>query len=219
MKIIEPRYEVLAPSPFGEEDAVRMMQLIELAGRTCYKSEERMTDTSCLKFIRMIRERGHESVLEHDSLSVKFVVDRGVSHELVRHRIASFSQESTRYCNYGKSGEVTFVKPCFYEHPNEESLHRMSVWEKAMRRAESAYLELLEAGAKPQEARSVLPNSLKTEVVTTANLREWRHILRLRTNKAAHPQIRQVMVPLLKELQSKLAPLFEDIKESTHEEQ
>ena len=211
MKIIEPGYALLFPVELNDDVARGMLRHIELAGRTCYKSEDKMTPDSAAKFVRMIIQRGHESVLEHVSITVLFIIDRGVSHELVRHRIASFSQESTRYCNYGKSGEVTFIRPLFFD----DASHAELTWWDAMKNAEISYLELLKLGAKPQEARSVLPNSLKTEVVTTANLREWRHILRLRTSKAAHPQIRQVMVPLLNELQAKLSPLFEDIEEAT----
>lgn len=215
VKIVEPSYTILSPvrrgcsnlTPGYEFDPSGILRLIELAGRTCYKSEDRITDDSADKFVRMVRERGHESVFEHSSLTVKFVVDRGVSHELVRHRLCAFSQESTRYCNYGKSGEVTFVRPPFWgqAHPC------YAKWFEAMHTAETLYLAFLAMGATPQEARSVLPNSLKTEVVTTANLREWRHILRLRTSKAAHPQMRQVMVPLLEELYAALPVLFEDL--------
>lgn len=211
MKIVEPCYRILSPvETTGGFDPSGILRLIELAGRTCYKSEDRITDDSADNFVRMIRGRGHESVLEHSSLTVKFVVDRGVSHELVRHRLCAFSQESTRYCNYGKSGEVTFIRPSFWgqAHPC------YTKWFEAMHAAETLYLAFLAMGCSPQEARSVLPNSLKTEIVTTANLREWRHILKLRTSKAAHPQMRQVMVPLLAELAEALPAIFEDIAES-----
>jgi len=210
MKIVEPSYEIIQPALLDEATAWKMMRTIEMAGRTCYKSEYKMTNDSAEKFVRMIIKRGHESVIEHVSLTVRFVIDRGVSHELVRHRLCAFSQESTRYCNYGKDGEVTFVRPPFWKGNDIHAAER-TVWREAMTAAEAAYLELLKLGSKPQEARSVLPNSLKTEVVTTANLREWRHILRLRTSQAAHPQIRQVMQPLLDELKQNLAPVFEDI--------
>jgi thymidylate synthase (FAD) len=143
-------------------------------------------------------------------MSVRFVLDRGVSHELVRHRLCAFSQESTRYCNYAKDKfgrEITVVGPCFWEPDSAEWTH----WRNACEAAERYYFYLLDSGATPQEARSVLPNSLKTEIVTTANLREWRHILTLRTGLAAHPQIREVMVPLLAEMKDRIPVIFDDI--------
>jgi thymidylate synthase (FAD) len=176
----------------------------------------------------MILKYGHESVIEHEFLSVRFVVDRGVSHEIVRHRLVSYSQESTRYCNY--QGGVTFVIPtwfafqdtygCAGEWDTTDILAHWKVylhgspldkWLLAMARAEDSYLDLLRSGQSPQQARSVLPNSLKTEIVCTANLREWRHILWLRASMAAHPQMREVMVPLLAELKSRIPVVFDDI--------
>jgi thymidylate synthase (FAD) len=212
MQIVEPSYEIIDPSPLNEEVASAMLRRIERAGRVCYKSESRITEDSAGKFVRMLCRRGHESVLEHESISVLFVVDRGVSHELVRHRVCSFSQESTRYCNYGKAGEVTFVRPCFWldDIGPGATDRRMKRWERAMRDSEAAYLEELEIGATPEEARSVLPNSLKTEIAMTSNMRQWRHILNLRTSNKAHPQMRQVMVPLLAELRSVLGPVFDE---------
>lgn len=205
MKIIPASYEILTPLD-GEE----ILRTIELAGRVCYKSEDKITDGSAERFVRSIIERGHESVLEHVSLSVRFIVDRGVSHELVRHRVASFSQESTRYCNYSKDRlgvEITVIAPCFANEDRDGYGH----WVCACEDAEYRYFVLLNSGWTPQEARSVLPNSLKTEVVMTADLREWRHILRLRTDKAAHPSMREVMVPLLAELKERVPVIFDDI--------
>lgn len=150
-------------------------------------------------------------MIEHSMLSVKFIVDRGVSHELVRHRIASFAQESTRYCNYSKDkfgNELTFIKPAWID---DEAHPAALAWESAMRFAEDKYFYLLDNGWSPQQARSVLPNSLKTEVVMTANYREWRNFFKLRTAKAAHPQMREVTILLLKELQSKIPVVFDDI--------
>lgn len=152
----------------------------------CYKSEDKITENgeSAKDFIKKLIDRGHEAMIEHSSLSVKFIVDRGVSHELVRHRIASFAQESTRYCNYGKSGEVTFIKPFFFQ---DDSL-QYDTWYDAMQFAENSYLHLVnDLKRSPQEARSVLPNSTKTEIIVTANYREWRNFFKLRTAKAAHP--------------------------------
>lgn len=206
MKIIPASYEILTPL-----DGDEILREIELAGRVCYKSEDKISDGSAERFVRPIIERGHESVLEHVSISVRFIVDRGVSHELVRHRMASFSQESTRYCNYSKDGfgnEITVIEPTALNLNGNAYMH----WEWGCKCAEKVYFQMLAMGAAPQEARSVLPNSLKTEVVISANLREWRHILRLRTDKAAHPQMREVMVPLLNELKKEVPVVFEDIE-------
>lgn len=186
---------------------------IERAGRTCYKSEPKdySLDATC-RFVRMLIERGHHSVLEHASMTARFVVDRGVSHELVRHRLCAFSQESTRFCNYSKDkfgNEVTFIALCFW---HEES-HEYSCWDYVMREAEHRYLELLDLGAKPEEARSVLPNSLKTEIVVTANFREWRYIFALRTSEKAHPQMREVMIPLLADARKRILIVFDDVGE------
>lgn len=207
MKIIKAGFEIL-----GEPDGAEILKRIELAGRVCYKSEDKIEDGSAERFVCSLIQRGHESVLEHEKLSVRFICDRGVSHELVRHRLASYSQESTRYCNYSKDGfggEITVIEPAFFGRPWERKYH---IWMLCCKQAEQTYFELLSMGATPQEARSVLPNSLKTEVVMTADLREWRHILRLRTDKAAHPQMREVMVPLLAELKERIPAVFDDIE-------
>lgn len=209
MRIIEPSYEILTEI---SEGGIKELQHIEKIGRVCYKSENKITEDgeSARKFVKMIIDRGHEAMIEHSSLSVKFIVDRGVSHELVRHRIASFAQESTRYCNYSKDkfdNGVTFIKPFFF---NDDV--RYQRWLSAMFTAESAYLDLLDSGATPQEARSVLPNSTKTEITITANYREWRSFFKLRTAQAAHPQMREVTIPLLKELKTRLPFIFDDIK-------
>ena len=207
MKIINASYRIETPI-----DGAEILKRIEKAGRTCYKSEDRITDESAESFVRKLIERGHESVLEHESITVRFVCDRGISHEIVRHRIASFSQESTRYCNYSNDRfghEITFIKPCFLK----EGTVAYVLWSTAMHLANIMYSDMLSEGCTPQEARSVLPNSTKTEVVMTANLREWRHFLKLRTAKAAHPQMRELTVPLLHELQERIPVVFDDIKE------
>ena len=206
MKIINASYHIETPI-----DGAEILKRIEKAGRTCYKSEDRITAESAENFVRRLIECGHESVLEHESITVRFVCDRGVSHEIVRHRIASFSQESTRYCNYSNDrfgSELTFIKPCFFK----EAKGAYCSWYNTMDFAECAYFDMLEDGCTPQEARSVLPNSTKTEVVMTANLREWRHFLKLRTAKAAHPQMRELTVPLLHELQERIPVIFDDIQ-------
>ena len=207
MKIVNASYHIETPI-----DGAEILKRIEKAGRTCYKSEDRITEESAESFARKLIERGHESVLEHESITVRFVCDRGISHEIVRHRIASFSQESTRYCNY--SGDrfgsgLTVIKPYFLK----EKTGAYTSWITAMFVAEKEYFAMLNWGCTPQEARSVLPNSIKTEVVMTANLREWRHFLKLRTAKAAHPQMRELTVPLLKELQERIPVVFDDIVE------
>lgn len=181
-----------------------------------WETEVYITGDSAEKFVRNIIKRGHESVLEHAGFSVRFIVDRGVSHELVRHRIASFSQESTRYCNYSQDkfdSEITVIEPLFFGKPWEP---KYFLWKRLCKFVEKVYFELLKEGATSQEARSVLPNSLKTEVVMTANLREWRHFFRLRTSQAAHPQMREVTVSLLAELKQLIPVVFDDITESQH---
>ena len=208
MKIIEPSIELI-----NAPDRETILTTIEAAGRTCYKSEDKITDGSAEQFVRRIIERGHEAVIEHASLTVRFVCDRGVSHEIVRHRIASYCQESTRYCNYGKGKfgeEITVIEPCFL---NEQTAH---IWKRACEATETAYFDLLAEGCSPQEARSVLPNSLKTEVVMTANIREWRHFLKLRCSPAAHPQMREVALILLEKVNWLIPVCFNDIWSEYH---
>lgn len=201
MKIVDAGYTILTPI-----DGLLILKHIERIGRVCYKSENKITDDSCVSFVKMLIERGHEAMIEHYSFSVKFICDRGVSHEIVRHRLASFAQESTRYCNYGKQEEIIVIKPCFL---NEDG--NAIAWFKLCQDAESRYLFMIKNGWKPQEARSILPNSLKTEIVMTANLREWRHFFKLRTASTAHPQMREITRPLLKDLQSLIPVVFDDI--------
>lgn len=207
MKIIKPYYEILTPIT-GDE-----LKRIEIAGRTCYKSEDKITEDSAARFVRGLIKGGHEAMIEHSQLSVRFVVDRGVSHELVRHRLASFAQESTRYCNYNKSKfgkELTFIDPCFWDEESEV----YTDWVCAMQEAENTYLKMVRNGYPPEQARTVLPNSIKTEVVMTANYREWRNFFKLRAARMtgpAHPQMEEIAVPLLCELSSKLPAVFEDI--------
>lgn len=223
MKNINPSYEILT-----QIDGVKELQHIEKIGRVCYKSEERITEDgeSAKKFVSMLIKRGHEAMIEHSSLSVKFIVDRGVSHELVRHRIASFAQESTRYCNYAndKFGNEITVIDLFAgmqldiamnknKNMTEEKLTEIyQEWVKAIEDSEKHYLKMLELGATPQIARAVLPNSTKTEITITANYREWRNFFKLRTPSSAHPQMREITIPLLIELKQKLPIIFNDIE-------
>lgn len=216
MKIIKPSYEILTPISDG---GIKELQHIEKIGRVCYKSENRMTDDgeSAKKFVKMLISNGHEAMIEHSSLSVKFVVDRGVSHELVRHRIASFAQESTRYCNYSKDkfgNEITVILPCFFDTGMGILSNSLvyQEWKLACECAEERYFNLLKMGATPQQARTVLPNSLKTEITVTANYREWRNFFKLRTAEASHPQMREVTIPLLKEIKTLIPIIFDDIE-------
>ena len=255
MKLIKASYEILTPIN-GDE----ILRTLEIAGRTCYKSEDKITPESAKKFVATLIKSGHHSVIEHNSFSVRFIVDRGVSHEIVRHRLASFSQESTRYCNYSKDkfeGELIFIIPCWldlneghyqYDDPNPmvtaggdmrvfgwddyspiihstldgddfvelklthvDNSAQLRIFFETLQTAATAYVDLVNSGWKPQEARSVLPNALKTEIVVTANLREWRTIFTQRCALAAHPQMREVMIPLLKELKLKIPVVFDDL--------
>ncbi len=210
MKLIKPSYEILTPI-----DGLVELKAIERAARTCYKSKGAVTEDgeSAKKLIRRLIESEHEAMLEHSFLSVKLTVDRGVTHELVRHRMASFAQESTRYCNYSgkKFGrDVRFVIPYFFEDKPDA----MEIWKEACAKAEQAYFDLLDGDATPQEARTVLPNSTASDIVVTANFREWRHILKLRTAKDAHPQMREVMCPLGAELKRRIPVIFDDCVET-----
>ena len=205
MKVIEPYVEFAEPI-----DGDAILKHLEMCGRVCYKSEGKIAGGSAEKFLANIIKRGHEAVLEHYSFTVRFVCDRGVSHEIVRHRLASYCQESQRYCNYSMDqfgGDVTFIKPLFFD--NGTPVYR--IWERSCKNAETAYFDLLNEGCSPQEARTVLPNSVKTELVMTANVREWRHFLKLRTSVAAHPQMRQLANQLLDICKLNIPVLFDDI--------
>jgi len=212
MKLIKPSFEILTP----KETMQNMLQRIEAAGRTCYKSEDRITSSSAEKFIAMLLNRGHESVLEHEIISVRIICDRGISHELVRHRIASFSQESTRYCDY--AGELEFIIPPWINATTDENgdineifVGAARMWETALEDCTYWYELLRKTGWKPEQARSVLPNSLKTEIVMTCNLREWRHFFKLRTTPAAHPQMREIAIPMLAEFQQQIPIIFDSL--------
>ncbi len=209
MKIVRAR--VLIPA---EELDRNMLSRLERCARICYKSEDQMDATSQTSFIRSIMNSGHESVIEHEKITLMLITDRGVSHEVVRHRLGSYSQESTRYCNYHKDKfgqEITVIRPCFYQ--DDDPLY--SLWKEACLAAEKSYFAMLAGGASPQEARSVLPNSLKTEMAVTYNIREWRHFLALRAHKTAHPQAREIAIPILKMFQDVLPELFSDVEYDT----
>ena len=185
------------------KDPMDLLQDIERIGRVCYKSEHRITSSSAAPFVRSIIERGHESVLEHISITVRFVTDRAIANELVRHRIAAYSQESTRYCNY--KDKIEFI------YPKNVSDKQLQLIMEACACAATTYQELIADGATPEVARDVLPLCTKTELIATYNLREWRHILRLRTDKAAHPKMRELMQTLLQFFQGLVPIIFDDI--------
>lgn len=225
MKIIDQSYKIISLPD-------NLLQVIEAAGRTCYKSEDKIGCTalgpnktkglycdinwgncstdcpehSSQKFTKMLLDRGHHAMIEFGDIIVRFVTNRGVTHELVRHRLCSFAQESTRYVRY--DGQMEFIRPCWWDDCTRA---QQNLWELTMKNAEASYLNLLYGGWRPEQAREVLPNSLKTEIVMKANAREWRHIFQLRCSKKAHPQIRHLMLPLLKELNEKVPILFDDI--------
>ena len=205
MRIIDPGVELINAPTY---DA--LLNTIEVAGRVCYKSEDKISRGSAEKFIMNVISRGHEAVLEHGVLTVKFICDRGVSHEIVRHRIASYCQESTRYCNYSRDAfgnEITVIEPTGVNKgtPAYES------WKYAMNSCEEAYFNMLKEGCTPQEARSVLPNSLKTEIVVSMNPREWRHFFKLRCAKDAHPDMRVLALMALDMFVENWPALFEDL--------
>lgn len=221
MKIQRANYEILTPI---SEGGIRELQHIERIGRVCYKSEDKITEDgeSAKKFVKMLINAHHEAMIEHSTLSVMFTVDRGVSHEMVRHRIASFAQESTRYVNYSKDkfgNEINVIdlKPGIELDRGMTKLSANEInvildeWEQAMIDAEKHYMRLIELGATAQIARSVLPNSTKTNITITTNYREWRNYFKLRTASDAHPQIREVSVPLLMELKERIPVIFDDI--------
>lgn len=232
MKLIKPSYEILTTQNAD------ILNCIAQIGRICYKSEDKITSDSSLNFVKTLIKNGHEAMIEHISFSVKFICDRGVSHELVRHRLFSFAQESTRYCNYSKDkfeNQLTFILPSWfkvisigdYEFIDKENTILKNgyertfantyfwdipevIWLRHMLWSEKSYIKCMENWTA-QEARSLLPNSLKTEIVMTANLREWRHFFKLRVAKEAHPQMRELTRPLLDELKLKNPIIFDDI--------
>ena len=232
MILVKPSFEIIEIMGW-QKGKLRPLSLIEQAGRTCYKSEEKVTDISNKAFAQSRLKDGHESVIEHSAMTVRFIIDRGVSHELVRHRLCAFSQESTRYCNY--KGGVTFVippwtdliegewckvgsiiLPFISDLPAAEAsiMYDLPAYQwflHTLYGCEKSYIKLLKNGWSPQQARSVLPNSLKTEIVVTANFREWRHIFKLRCSKAAHPQMREIMIPLRNKCKELVPVIFDDL--------
>lgn len=216
MKIVEPYAKMLSATPgpgfadrgpFTHLEGVALLRNIEYCARVSHASEERMTDTSWDRFLRsVIQTHGDWSVAEHEKVTCEFLVDRGITHEIVRHRLASYTQESTRFVNYQKKGgEAKFIKPYL-----SSGLDPIS-WEEAIIVAERSYMDMVAAGVKPQIARSVFPNALASKLVMTMNLRAWRHFFVMRTSAQAHPQMREVTDPLLAEFQRTIPILYEDI--------
>lgn len=208
MRVINAGYEIIS-----DLNGAEILKHIERCARVCYKSEDRITDGSAEKMVAALIRSGHEAMLEHYSFTVKFICDRGIANELVRHRIASFAQESSRYCCYAKDKfgkELTFINPCFWE-PDSDNYAR---WFHEMDESEKTYLAMIESGATPEQARDILPTSIKTEIVMTANLREFRHFFKLRAEGVTgkpHPQMLEITIPLLKELKQKIPVVFDDI--------
>lgn len=198
----------------SEVNGMEALRQIEKVGRVCYKSEGSISEGSAARFVGVLIKNGHEAMIEHYSITVKVICDRGVTHEIVRHRMAAYAQESTRYCNYSKekfSNQITFIEPCFWDVNTEDGKKKYEIWQSVMEFTEKKYMELIESGATPQEARSILPNSLKTELVMTMNLREWRHFFKLRCASEAHPQMREIALMLLKKFKELIPAVFDDI--------
>jgi len=224
MKLIRAGFEILTPI-----DDKEILKTIENVARTCYKSEDKIDDQSAEKMAKSLINRNHEAMIEFFDITVKFICDRGVSHEIVRHRLASYAQESTRYCNYSKdkfNNQVTFIIPPWITDVPDHKLNRIQLetdhnnlmisdttyyWLSSLYTCETYYNELILLGWQPQQARAVLPNSLKTEINVKMNLREWRHFFRLRCAATAHPQMREIAIPLFEELKLKIPVLFDDI--------
>jgi thymidylate synthase (FAD) len=207
MKIIKPEIQV------EQYDGIKIMKNIERACRTCYRSEGLITEDSYKRLLKNCINRGHESVLEHEKITIRMTCDVGVYKDLTRHRFGSFSIESTRYCNYGKDkfdNEIKFIEPIYFDEAE-----KAQYWVAAMTEIEKIYLTMSELGCTPDELRMILPHSTAAEVTMTANIREWRHILDLRTKKMTHPSIRQLLIPLLLKFKEDMPELFDSIEYDT----
>ena len=205
MKLIKPSTEILTPI-----NGMDVLKAIEIAARTCYKSEDKTTDDSAKKLVSGLLKSGHEAMIEFVDITVKFICDRGVSHEIVRHRVASYAQESTRYCNYSKDkfgNELSFIHNDIDDMDNAGAVDYANTLETI----ESTYFQLIKDGVAPQMARAILPNSLKTEINVKMNLREWRHFFSLRCAPAAHPQMRELTIPLLEKMHNLVPIIFDDL--------
>lgn len=229
MKIIKPYTEIYNArgEAYTREDGESALRLIELAGRVCYKSESRIGDGTAESFVANIIRRGHESVLEHAGLAVRFVCGRAIAQQITRHRIPSYSMESQRYCNYAEEkfgDQITVIEPLFFD-PHERAAYdsamtryapKYEIWHDAIESCEYAYKNLLERGATPQEARAVLPNCTKTELIMTVNFRGWRQFLKTRTASGVDPELRYLTIPLLKRLKDLIPVVFDDVGSMDH---
>lgn len=208
MKLIDPQVYV---EPF---DGITIMKRLERACRTCYRSESSISDDSYKRLLKNCINRGHESILEHEKITIRMICDIGVYKDLTRHRFASFSIESTRYCNYGKDkfdNEIKFIKPCNID----DSTQTYTIWLDTMSFIEKQYLLMSNNNATPDQMRMILPHSTASEVTMTSNIREWKHILELRCSNKAHPSVQQVMIPLLLHFKEKMPDIFEDVEYNT----
>lgn len=204
MRLVDPVIYV------EDYDGVKIMKRIERACRMCYRSEGNITEDSYKSLLKNCISRGHESVLEHEKVSVRIRADIGTYKDLTRHRFASFSVESTRYCNYGKNkfdNEIKIIKPCHIE----EGTELYDMWKEALEDMEKHYLAMSKAGAIPDQLRMILPHSTAAEYSMTANIREWKHILSLRCSNHTHPSIRQVLIPLLLKFKEDMPEIFGDV--------
>ncbi len=219
MQIVNPYARMLPPigksypgtpfTGFESTDGVGFLRHIEWCARISHRSEDAVTEDSYDRLLRsIVLQHGDWSVTEHASVSVDFYVDRGITHEIVRHRLFGFTQESTRFVNYEKKMPPSFISPFDRQSQSQE----WAVWERGIHECESFYKQFIALGAAPQLARSVFPNALASRIIVTGNLRNWRHFLLMRTTKEAHPQMRQVTIPLLAEFKSKIPILYEDIE-------
>lgn len=216
---ITPKIEILNKKNINGEE---VLKTIEKVARTCYKSEDKITEQSAKNMVKNLIIRGHEAMIEFYDITVKLTCDRGITHEIVRHRMGSYAQESTRYCNYSTdkfNNQLTYIdiyngimldtKMKKYDVDKINSI--IEEWQRACEDSEKHYLKMIELGATPQIARSVLNNSIKTEINIKMNLREWRHFFKLRADKSAHPQMREVSLKLLKEFKDIIPIVFDDL--------
>jgi len=203
MEIIKPSYEILT-----NINGIEILKFIEKISRVCYKSEDKIDLTSYTIFIKKLVANNHLAMLEHFNISIKFIHNRGFTHELVRHRVASYAQESTRYINYAKQNEgLIFIKPYWFDKQE----HLIETWQALMLNIENNYISMKNFGLSPQAIRGILPNDIKTEIVVTTNLREWKHILELRLASSAHPDMRRILYPLALELKNKIPIIFDNL--------
>jgi thymidylate synthase (FAD) len=237
LRVIEPSFEIIHPDPEHQLVGQEMLVRLEEIARTCYKSEDKITEGSAEKLVKALVKRKHFPMLDHFSITVRIICDRGVTHEIVRHRIAAYAQESTRFCNYSKEkygDHLTFIKPCFFPdiptgefnnasdvclESNDQLGRDAWLWLMAMENAEHYYLELIKEGASPGEARSVLPNSLKTEIVCTLDITAWRHFFTLRTASGAHAQMREITQPMLRKFRELFPIVFDGVGKTDEEDE